>query len=305
MILLLIQYGPTAAGLLIAVGVSVAMRRSRVILPMGTLVATSVGVLIAIGGMILYTAGRIPPEWILTLGEDKYLIFQLARFLVPLILTVIALVLLILPAPSAGPRGSAALAPRTLTTFAPKRWAGLWVAVASAVAVFTVLAGLASSPDDAGRYTKFTVEVSPTVSSATSIYGWWFSVPCVITIVILAAVTWVALVVISRPALAADPHTDTLVRTTRVRNVLAVGAGGLFLHLGAILQSLWGTSSLRSQLETGQAGTVGVGTSFAAMGPALQVASIIAMLIGMTLWWLVLLSALPVQVGRNLKSVSA
>jgi hypothetical protein len=303
MIILLLQYGPAAIGLLLALGALFVHRRSRANLPLAARISTAVGMVIALGCMIAFTVWSVFPAWVPPLGDDGFLILQLARYLFPLILCAVALVFLIVPVPSRGPRGSAELAPRTFTTFASRRWLGSAAGVIVAIATLSVLAGLASSPDDAGRYVMFEVQASSSASAGTTMYGWWFSLPCLTLVALIVTITLFDLVVISRPALDHDTESDTSTRTARVRNVLAVSTGGLLLHLGAVLQSLYGTSTLHMGLEAGQAGWVELGTSFAAIGPVLLVASFVSVILGMAMWWSTLLTVVPARARQSSKFV--
>src|SRR6185312_14328845 len=109
--------------------------------------------------LVGFRAWSIMPGWLPRLDGDGYLYFQLARYLGPLVIGALAVAVLIIPAPAPGPSGTAALAPRTLLTFTPHAWLGTALGVAAAVAATAVLAGLASSPDENGRYTTYTVQM--------------------------------------------------------------------------------------------------------------------------------------------------
>ena len=129
--------------------------------------------------------------------------------------------------------------------------------------------------------------------------------PPALFLVLLAALTFVGLSVMSRPALALDGGADTALRAARVRNILAAATGGLLLHLSAILESLASTSSLRSGFTAGAAGWVDQGTSFAALGPALSLAALLTLILGLALWFSVLLRTLPARTRQLIPSVSA
>lgn len=57
-------------------------------------------------------------------------------------------------------------------------------------------------------------------------------------IAVIALTVLRGLIVISRPAFAADSQRDTAVRVARIINVLSVSTGGPFLHLSVVLDSL-------------------------------------------------------------------
>lgn len=301
MVIYLYQFGPAVVALLIALGATFIHRRSREVLPNPVRQWTSVGMILALGLMITFTAWSVFPWWMPPFSEDTVPFLQLARYLAPLVLTVIALLFLIVPVPVAGPRGTAALAPRTLMTFTSRGWLGSSVGVMAVVFSIAFLAGLASSPDERGRHVMFVVRSSANSSASTTIYGWWFSTPCLIMIAVIAMTVLLGLIVISRPALAVNSQRDTAVRVARIVNVLSVSTGGLLLHLSVVLQSLSNTSSLRS----GQAGWFELGTSFAALGPALQLASLLSFIIGMAMWWSTLLTVLPARTRKTSRTALA
>ncbi|MEO8221329.1 MAG: hypothetical protein ABI563_11150 [Specibacter sp.] len=260
---------------------------------------------LALGLLVTFTAWSVFPWWMPPLSEGGILVLQLTRYIAPLVLCAVALIFLIVPAPVPGRSGTAALAPRTLTSFTSRAWLGTLACGVAAVFTTAVLAGLASRPDGSGKYLMYQVQASSNSSASTTIYGWWFSTHCLILVAILVAMALIGLIVISHPALALDEQGDTAIRTARVRNILAVTAGGLLLHLSAVLQSLYATSSLRTGMTAGPAGWVELGTSFAAVGPALQLAAVIAFILGMALWWSTLLSVLPSWSRQANKSVPA
>lgn len=293
-VLYLYQFGPAIGGLLLAVVATLLGRRAAVRLPRSVQLTTGIGMVIAIASMVAFRGWDLVPDWLVPPGIDGFLVAWLLMFIVPLVLTVLALLVVILPIPTPGPRGSAELVPRTPFSFAPRRWLGIGLGTVLAVVVVAVLAGLASITDDAGRHVMYEVPASASTRGGTSIYGWWYSVPCMIAVVVLVVLVFAGLVLTSRPSLAADAEQDARVRTVRVRNILAVLTGGLLVHLGVVLNSLYGTSSMRLGFEAGPAGFVELGTSFAAIGPALRVAGFAAVVLGYALWWFVLLSAVTV-----------
>ncbi|WP_159500546.1 hypothetical protein [Microbacterium sp. 18062] len=291
----LYQYGPAAVGLLVALGVAFVRRRLRVPLPKGARLATAIGVTIALGCLIAFSTWSAFSTWVPSFGEDTFLVLMRAGYLAPLVLSAVALLFLVVPVPTSGPPGSAALAPRTVLTFASRRWLAATAGAVVAIVAIALLAGLGSSPDQAGRYVLYEVRPSSNTSASTTIYGWWFSLPSLIAVAIVVAIALLGMVVISRPALAADAQHDTAIRKARVRNILAVSTGGILLHLGTVLRSLYGASTLRAGFPAGQAGWVELGTSFAAIGPALLVTSFVTGILGIAMWWYVLLSVLPVR----------
>lgn len=297
--LLLMQYGSPLGGLVIALVALAATRRSRVALSGVARWVTAAVLLIVLAARIAYGGWFRFPSWIPDFGLETYLVMQLGNFMVPLVLTAVALLVLFVPVSSAHPHGPAELAPRTLATFTSRPWAVLAVVATGVVLLVTVFAGLASSVDEEGRYVKYGVDASSTTSASTNIYGWWFSVPSLITIAVLVALTLTAIIFLTRPPLAVNRDRDIAVRKARVRNVLAVFTGGMLLHLGAVLMSLYGTSTLRLGFQAGPSGWVELGTSFAAIGPALLVASYVISGLGYATWWSVLLSTVRIPSRKS------
>ncbi|NQX13499.1 hypothetical protein HQQ80_17870 [Microbacteriaceae bacterium VKM Ac-2855] len=258
-------------------------------------------------GMLLVSAAlsNSSLEFVSFFGDDVFLILPFVRYAAPLVLTFIAVALVIVPWPTRGPRGSAQLAPRTVTTFAQKGWLRTAAVTVMTLLAVTAFAGLISSPDEAGRYVMYEVKVSSNSSASTTTYGWWFAVPCLIAIAAIVALAALALFSISRPSLSIDEGKDVETRTLRTRNVLAITSGGLLIHLGAVLSSLYGTSRLRTGFEGGSVGWVELGTSFAAIGPVLLVASYASVILGTGMWWYTLVSTAAVRLPRTRESVPA
>jgi hypothetical protein len=303
MLFFLAQYGPFIAGVLIALVIRFVRRRSIVDLPLPARISTAAGMAIVIACMYAFTSrGFFPPGWLPSRSEDAYLILQLLRFVFPLALCAAMLLVFLVPIRAVGPRGSADLVPRTLWSFAPRPSVAFAAVAAIAVIVATVVAGFASRPDDDGRYVSYGVDAS-TSSASTTIYGWWFSLPCLALVAVIFALAGAGLAAVSRPPFAADRAQDAARRTTRVRGILAVTTGGLVFHLGAILQSLWAASGVRLAFPAEPGGSIELGTSFAAMGPTLLIVSYIATTIGFALWLSVLLSTVPARSWQLAESV--
>lgn len=215
------------------------------------------------------------------------------KFAVPLLLGILGMVLLAFPIKARSGNGAAALRPRTPLSFSRGRWFITPAATLMLILVITVIAGIASEPEHTtGQYTMYFVDLGDGRSMGTGIYGWYYSVRCLILIAVLVMVATLDLVLISRPALSPDHERDQRERRIRTRNVVAVGAGALLMHLGLVLGSLAGTASVRSSFATSD-GTVAFWTTFAALEPALAGASNVAAAVGVAFWVSVALSAIP------------
>ncbi|NUL48627.1 hypothetical protein F7P69_25980 [Cellulosimicrobium funkei] len=217
------------------------------------------------------------------------------RFAFPLLVGILGLVLLAFPARSRAGRGAAELSPRTPISFGRRWWFATPTVVVAFIVLTTVIAGTASSPEPTtGRYAVYFVDIGGQGSMGTSIYGWFYSVPCLILLALMLAAAYLDLFLISRPALDHNHVKDTRVRTVRTRNVLAVTAGALLVHFGVILQSLAGTASMRGQF-TAAGGTVTSWTTFAALEPVFLGASFVLLALGVAHWATVPLSAIPAR----------
>lgn len=215
------------------------------------------------------------------------------RFISPLLIGILGLVLLSFPVQERGGRGAADLTPRSPVSFARPRWFIAPSVLLVLILLITIIAGAVSQPEESsGRYMMYAVELGGERSAGTSIYGWFYSVPSLIVTGVLMAMTIVALFLVARPALVEDRALDTDVRTIRTRNIVAAGTGALLLHLSLIFSSLAGTASIRGSFATSE-GPVRFWTSFSALGPALITASMLCAAFGVALWASVALSAIP------------
>ena len=255
-----------------------------------TVVGTSAALVVMIGYWLLQTLPSLAPAML----YDPDIAIAL-RYLVPLIAGGIALLVLAFPVRGSGSRSEGAeLSRRTVLTFSRPWWFVAFGIVLLLTVTVALAAGSLSSPDEQGRYTLYVVRAG-TASASTTIYGWHYSVPCLILVAALVGIMTVDLALISRPALALDRDRDVAVRRVRSLNIVRVGAGAVLLHLSAVLSSLGGTSALRAGVGTGAstAGEINVGTSFAALTPLLYWAGAVVGVIGLALWFSALLSTMP------------
>ena len=255
-----------------------------------TVLGTSAALVVMVGYWLLQTLPSLAPA----MSYDPDMAIAL-RYLVPLIAGGIALVVLAFPVRGSGTRSKGAeLSRRTVLTFSRPWWFVAFGIVLLLTVTVALAAGSLSSPDEQGRYTLYVVRAG-TASASTTIYGWHYSVPCLILLAVLVGIMTVDLALISRPALALDRDTDVAVRRARSLNIVRVGTGAVLLHLSAVLSSLAGTSTLRAGVGTGSstAGEINVGTSFAALTPLLYWAGAVVGVIGLALWFSALLSTVP------------
>ncbi|PPF16882.1 hypothetical protein C5C94_10095 [Rathayibacter sp. AY1C3] len=302
-LLQLMQFGPAAAGLLLAAGAHWLTRRYGVALPARVRASTAVGMILTVIAAVVFSAWWVYPWWVPAM-VDWLVYVQLSRFLIPLVLTVVPLAFLAIPARSEKRVGTAELAPRTVMTFTSRgRLIGTAIVTLLAVVV-AIVAGAASTTDEAGRHVMFELPISENTTASTTIYGWWYSLPCLAVLLLLLLLTALVLRGISLPPLSADRVADSAQRATRTRNVLAALSGGLLLHLGVVLVSLYGTSTMRTELSAGASGQVQFGTSFAALGSFFQVSGYACFVLAFAFWGSVLLSTLAAS-SRRLATSSA
>lgn len=238
---------------------------------------------------------QVPSMMPTNLATIDFDVLRGTHFALPVIFGIISLIVLAFPARPRGGQGAATLTPRTPTSFGTRAWFIIPALVLFSIVILVVIAGLASQPDPVtGRYTTYFVELGAERGMGTSIYGWFYSAPSTILLGVLVIAAITALWLIARPAFGADYDEDVRVRTARTRNILAVTTGTLFVHLGAILDSLGATASVQASF-TADGGTVHAWTPFAALESALFIAGGLAVAAGMAAWVTVALSALPAR----------
>lgn len=293
----LLVLGPMVAGLIVAV-VWWLIRGRHTSLPRDTAGASSAGASPVTAGLILILGG-IPTLFMagiqffhLNLANEYWEWHRDYRFTIPLLLGILGMAVLAFPIQPRGGQGSADLRPRTPVSFTSRFWLLTPAVVVVCILTLTIAAGSASDPDTTGRYNMYFVDMGEGASAGTTIYGWFYSLPCLILLAVLAALAAVNLFLIARPALHHDRERDVHTRTARSRAVLMVGTGALLWHLGDILNSLAGTASLRGSFDTSE-GNVGFWTTFAALEPALTVASLIAVALGFVSWFIGALAVIP------------
>ncbi|HIZ36254.1 MAG TPA: hypothetical protein H9815_10775 [Candidatus Ruania gallistercoris] len=216
-------------------------------------------------------------------------------FVWPILLGLVALVLLLLPLPARRGQRTAELSRRTMWTFTSGRLFVSFVALLAVTVAVTVAAGLASEPDEGGRYRTYSVQ-NGDFSMGTQIYGWYYSVPALVLLAVTVLVVIGALILIARPRLALEENRerDMDLRRLRSRNVILTALGGVAVHLGLVLASLSATSTMRGSVPADAGDLSHFGTPFAALTSALAFAGACLVTVGLTAWLSVLLSVIPV-----------
>ncbi len=297
-IIILLELSPLVVGGVVAAGVWLATRRH------GTSLSGRAGVLAAIGGLVpvvvscLYSVVGVTPQLLAPMGPDVSMGVQEAQFITPLAAGLLALIMVCVPGRRNPSAAAARIARRTALTFLSAGWTVALLATVVLTIALSLAAGLASVPDQAGRYTMLTVQVG-TMRVGTTIYGWYYSIPAMFLLMVLIGTAWAGLALIGRPPLGDDREQDAAVRRTRSRNIAAVATGAIAFHLAAILGSLAGTSKSGGGLATDTAGVINVGSPFAALGTFLDASSIVATCLGAALCLSVALTAGPPARARQ------
>lgn len=231
------------------------------------------------------------PMWVQDLGF---------RAMLPLALGIIAVLLLTVRSSTPRTPATADVARRGVLTFLRPRWIGLLITGALSVTALAIGAGLASRLDQAGHYAEFRIPIGSTETTwaGTTIYGWYYSVPSLGALGVLILLTCLAWWLIPRPAWRDDIDLDRVTRGIQADNVGRAAGGAVLLHLSVILSSLAGTLSLRSEVTTTELGVISAGTPLAGLPPAMSTIAFMLQAIGLALWILIALSAVPSHVRR-------
>lgn len=233
-------------------------------------------VVLASGSWPFQTIGHAAPlQWLSDIPGEW-------QFAAPLLGGVVATVLLSVPTPAHARRQGAALTRRTPFTFVSLPWL-VAAAVLGAVAILlAVVGGLASRPDEDGRYTMWMQDTGlGDVGRLT--YGWAFSGPSLVLLFLLAIATVVGLALIARPPLVGPVEEDVAIRRARSRTLLGATCGAALIHVGAVLVFFAYTANLSAEIPLGEA-LVPVYPPFAALAPAFLGLGIGAIVVGFVLW---------------------
>ena len=246
-----------------------------------TVIAGTVGVLVEVSVHVLMAGPVLVP---FTPSAGFAVWYFDYRFTIPVAVGIVGVALLAFPLRSRQGAGVAELAPRGPLRFTRPRWFLLPAIVLAVVLLITILSGVASQPNpDTGRYDMYLVELGTGTTMATYIYGWYYSLPALIAILVLVAAAAGSLALIARPPLAADREQDARIRSIRSRNVIVVVTAALVLHLGLIVESLARTASLAATVSS-DLGRVTLATPIVVMIPVFIVVSYIAVVAGAALF---------------------
>lgn len=285
--LLWMLLGPTAAALLLAVGVWFVLRRHAPPLRAGRL-TTTVAVGVAVVVMVADTVLGAAALWVPALRELSSVLFD-ARFALPLVLGLLAASVLGALRPRTTTPAGALLAPRSWRSFVRGRWLIALVFVLALILALSLAAGMASEPNDAGEYVMYWVD-SGSMQMGTTIYGWHHSiVPMALCVLLCAATGW-ALSRIARAPFGTEHGGDIADRRLHSTNTVRVSLGALLLHLEIVLHSLANTSRMTGSYS-GDDLSFSTGTPFSALSGTLGVLAQVAGILGLALWVFTALTA--------------
>lgn len=264
----------------------------RVCTLIGVVIALVGALIVGLSGNTAYSAATssLPLTWVP--GDWVYV--------APLISGLVGVLVLMLPVLGHKPAGSAQLTRRTAFSFARPWLLVLAGSLIGAIFILSLVAGRASSPDEAGRYRLLAME-SAAAEIHVLIYGWYYSLPSLVALVLFAGAALLALGLIARPPLATDTLQDTAIRKERTRNVMGVLVGGLLLHLGAVLSFLGYTGTSSVGIFQGE-DIIPIIAPFAAFGPLLWATGVMAAILGFACWFEVTLSSVRRPARRQVSA---
>lgn len=280
---------PSLAGIVLGLAARLVLRRGAHRAAGSGVPAAAVGVAVVV--MVVYPLLGAAPLWFDT-PSGMWSTLSEARFALPLVLGLFALVLHGAMRSRPSVPGGASLAPRSWRSFLATWWLGALLGVLALIVGLTLAAGTASQPNDAGEHVLYMVDVGP-AAMGTTIYGWHYSLVPSVLGVLLCLATWWSLSRIARPPLDPTRTADAADRRLRSTNAVRIALGALLLHLASILRFLADTSQLVGLFDSGQRLSFTTGTPFSALTGTLDVLALIAGILGLALWVFTVLTAVP------------
>ncbi|MGP5481773.1 hypothetical protein [Brachybacterium alimentarium] len=286
---------PVVAGVLGAALLRLVLRakRPRLDRPAALVTALAAGASSLI--MIVFSTSTVIPMYVADVPSFPWETYGAVRFVLPLALGILTVLLLGLPARS-GRAGGAQLTRRTWTSFLSRPWVAILGIVLALVVILTLSAGVVSQPDEDGRFTRYVIELG-NGGAETDFYGWHYSMAPMIALVILVVATVRAWAGIARPPHPEDVEQDIARRRLRSTNVARITTGALLLHLAAILRDLESTSRLSLTVGAESGEHFSTGSAFSDLAPFLEYGAPLVAAIGLGLWVHTALTALPASAG--------
>lgn len=294
---LLLMASPAVLGVLLGVAIGFSLRRQPVYPERPVRIAVGLAAALLVAPFLFDLVLMLFPF----ISAPTFLLRFEWRFLLPLVLGMIALFVLLIPLRRRQGAGKAELERRTPFSFVGPGSVAMLIGLTVASIGVALFGGLLSGPDDVGNYTMFWIEIGST-SGGTTIYGWYYSIPALATLLAVLVLVAVNLVLISGPPFSGNAAADIAVRKLRVRASLWLASGAIAMHLSEVFVSLAATSTSALKVSNGSVRGIEpivMGTSFSAMTPVLWGAWAIATVVGMTVCVSVLLSIIPVRTAAR------
>lgn len=284
-------YLPLVMGVLGAALLRFVLRRRRPRLARSTGILTALAAGVSSLIMIVFSTSPLIPMYVTELQSFPWDAYAAMRFVLPLALGVITVLLLGLPA-RGGRSAGAQMTRRTWTSFLSGPWMVILGIVLALVVTITVTAGLVSERDEDGHFTRYVIELG-SGGAESDFYGWHYSMAPMITLVILLAATAVAWAGIARPPHPEDVEQDIAQRRLRSANVARFTTGALLLHLASVLRLLASTSTMSLTVGAESGEYFSTGSAFSDLAPFLEYGAPLLAAIGLGLWVYTALTALP------------
>lgn len=254
-------------------------RKTRLLVAIGSAAGALVATAPAVLGIVAITLNSLEVQNLVwALMDSRY------RFATPLVAGLVALALMSFVPVKSSDQVGADLTRRSTFAFAPRRLL-ITIGFAAAITVaISIAAGLASEPDDQGRYFIHWID-SGVMKGGTSIYGWYYSVPAMVLLVVLLGFTAFSLWRVSRPPLGIDTAAENAKRKLISTFIAATTLGAVLLHLSDISTSLRATAGIKvSAAGTATGEMFHTWSTFAALAPALGFAAFACGIAGAATW---------------------
>ncbi len=174
-------------------------------------------------------------------------------------------------------------------------------AVLLALTVVTVvLAGVTSTSDPRGRYDRIRID-TPDGYAEASFPGWYYTVPVLIAVLLLIALTIVTLMLIARPTNPRDEH--DLARRRGASQAAGVALATLAVTLGRLWIFVALGAGTATQVTTDQ-GSAWIVPSFQAVGPFLGAGGVILVGVGLAGFALLIAPRRPRAKGAAIEAES-
>lgn len=194
---------------------------------------------------------------------------------------------------------------QSMGAFGERWWFVAWTLCLAALVIAVCWAGLVSTSDDDGHYTMHTIEVEE-ATGGTTIAGWYFGVPVLISAVLLVALVLFAFRLLTAPPLAADGGQDLWLRCAATRTLLSLSGGAVVVTLAWVLLSIGNAAQIMLSVPSADdGGMTTLGSPLAPISVPVRVLGLLLQGIGIALVLLPLFSRLPRSTGVSVLDESA